>query len=460
MNIHHKNPNYEHVASALRKTAETLPEIDSISEVLSTALNAADPELAVKKHLKSAGNVVTVGGHLYSLLPHSRVITIALGKAAPAMLRGAAEQLGSLFQGGVCVCKHLDSSLFEIPQTKMLAGDHPVPGEGSLLAGLEIQRAVEGLNKEDLVILLLSGGGSSLAALPQADISLADMQHLTNLLLRSGANITELNTVRKHLDGIKGGGLARLAFPASVAALVLSDVIGNHLGVIASGPAYPDETTFDDALAILKRVETIGLIPESILRHLQNGARGNVPETLKADDLIANNVFNKIVASNEDSCAAAVEKAKEFGFYTEVISSKLIGEARVAARQIVSELNMRRHLQPPFLLVWGGETTVTVTGNGKGGRNQELALSAAIEMEGMENTSLITLATDGEDGPTDAAGAIVSGNTFTRACKNGLNPKEFFNNNDAYSFFNQLDGLIRIGPTGTNVNDLTFVFRI
>lgn len=457
MNIHHKNSYKKQVANALSQISETPPEPDLITEVLSAALNVANPELAVKEHLKPSGNSVTVGGQMLELMPTSRLITIALGKAAPAMLRGAAEQLGSLFQGGVCVCKHLEPSLGEIPQTTIVVGDHPVPGEGSLLAGRKIQQAVEGLRDEDLVLLLLSGGGSSLAALPQGDVSLADLKRLTNLLLRSGASITEMNTVRKHLDGIKGGGLARMAAPARVAALVLSDVIGNHLEVIASGPAYPDETTFDDALAILKRVEGSAAVPENISRHLQNGARGLVAETLKADDLIAKNIFNTIVASNEDACTAAVEKAKEVGFTAEVVTSQHVGEARVAAKQIISTVKARAGRHSPYLLVWGGETTVTVTGNGMGGRNQELALSAAIEMEGMENTYLITLATDGEDGPTDAAGAIVSGKTLARAKKLGLNPIVFLNNNDAYSFFNQLGGLVRTGPTGTNVNDLTFV---
>ena len=458
MNNHHINPYIKQITIALKNLSSALPNRDQAAAILAETLNAADPALAAKKRLTAAGNVLIAGEQSFQLKPGARIVTIALGKAAPAMMRGAAEELGALFQGGVCVCKHLDDSIKREVGTEYIIGEHPVPGEGSLRAGRRVYEALEGLTGNDLVLLLVSGGGSSLVTLPMGEVTLADLQAVTTTLLRSGATISELNTVRKHLDALKGGRLAQRAYPARVAALVLSDVIGNNLEVIASGPAYPDPSTYADALAILRRVQTFGEVPTNVTRLLEDGASGLVPETMKAGDTAAERACNTIVASNQDACAAAAAKAASLGLHAEVVTSQLTGEARLAARQIISEVKMRKDLRKPFMLVWGGETTVTVTGSGKGGRNQELALSAAIEMAGMRNISLLTFATDGEDGPTNAAGALVNGETCTRAHQLGLEPGAYLEKNDAHTFFKALGDLLITGPTGTNVNDLTFVF--
>lgn len=458
MTNNHKILFKQKLASALGDVALTVPHREQMSKILSAALSSADPELAVLKNLRLIENELVAGLDCYRLSKKTRIITIALGKAAPAMLQGAIEQLGDRYMGGVCVCKHLEEEYTRAPLTEYILSDHPVPGEGSLRAGEAIRKAVTGLGKDDLVLLLVSGGGSSLAALPVENVTLVDLQQLTNTLLRSGATIAELNTVRKHLDRLKGGGLVRLAAPAKVVALVLSDVVGNNLEVIASGPAYPDPSTFADAMRIIEKASINGKIPASVRNHLQLGCEGRIPETLKGDEPDAQRCFNTIISSNAEACAAAAAQAHSMGFHAEIINTELVGEARLAARDVISQARQRSDFRRPFMLVWGGETTVSVSGSGKGGRNQELALASVREIAGFADTLLVTLATDGEDGPTDAAGALVNGDTLSRALALNLKPDDYLRNNDAYTFFAALGDLLRLGPTGTNVNDLTFVF--
>ncbi len=458
MNINHKIHYEQQVAAALDGVAVAVPYRLQLVAILSAALNAVNPKMAVVKNLRIDGNELNVGVHSFHLRESSRIVTIALGKAAPAMLAGAIEQLGDNYQGGVCVGKHLEKGFATGTNTISIVGNHPIPGEGSLQAGEAIRRAVTGLGSDDIVLLLVSGGGSSLATLPVAGVSLTDMREMTGTLLRSGATIAELNAVRKHLDQIKGGGLVRLAAPAKVASLVLSDVVGNNLEVIASGPAYPDPSTFAEAVKIVRQASSHGTIPESIRLHLDRGCEGKVTETLKPYDPDAQRCFNTIIASNIEASAAAAAQAQALGFHAEIVTNHLIGEAREAAGKIVSHVKQMRGLHKPFMLVWGGESTVTVRGEGKGGRNQELALAAVRDLAGLQNTLMLTLATDGEDGPTDAAGALINGETLERASILGLNPDDFLQNNDAYTFFAHLGDLLITGPTGTNVNDLTFVF--
>ena len=446
------------IQSSLTKVDCQLQRMEDLVEIISAGLDAVDPEKAVKRNLELRENLLYAGSTIIQVSDKTRIITIALGKASPAMMNSAIACLGDKYQGGVCVCKHMEVDYIKEPATNYIVGNHPVPGEGSLQAGIEIRNAVTGLSADDIVLLLISGGGSSLVTLPVEGVSLADLQAVTSTLLRSGANIAELNTVRKHLDLIKGGGLVRLAAPAKVAALVLSDVVGNNLEVIASGPAYPDPTTFAEALTILSRAERYGPVPENIVRYLKEGLEGKNLETLKIDDPDTGLGFNSIIASNKDACAAAVKKAIELGFSAELVTDSLVGEARAAGSQIVTTMKNRKDLHKRFMLVWGGETTVTVTGQGKGGRNLELALAAVKEMAGLNDKLLLTLATDGEDGPTDAAGAVVSGGTLQRAIDKGLDPDDYLRNNNAYAFFGQLGDLLITGPTGTNVNDLSFVF--
>lgn len=458
MNNHHNITKNQVLSAALEGITIKLPHRDQLVMILSAALSAADPALAVKKNLCVVADKLIAGEHSFYLQSSTKIMTVALGKAAPVMLSSAIEQLGEWFNGGVCVGKQIDAGATTAPGTSYFIGNHPVPGEGSLQAGKAIRRAVTGLGRDDIVLLLVSGGGSSLATLPLEGVSLADLQELTTTLLRSGASIDELNTVRKHLDHIKGGGIVRLATPANVVALVLSDVVGNNLEVIASGPAYPDPTTFSDAMRVIRKASRYGSIPASVARLFEEGRKGRIPETLKADEPDARRGFNTIITSNVEACVAAAEQAKTLGFQAEIVTTRLIGEASSAGMEIIRLVKQEGTRKRPFALVFGGETTVTVRGSGKGGRNQELALAAVKEIAGMSNTLLVTFATDGEDGPTDAAGALVDGDSLSRAISLGLNPDDYLRNNDAYSFFNRMGDLIRTGATGTNVNDLTFVF--
>jgi hydroxypyruvate reductase len=314
---------------------------------------------------------------------------------------------------------------------------------------------------DDLVICLISGGGSALLTLPQPGITLEDLRALTDALLRCGATINEINALRKHLQQLQGGGIAQLAAPATVISLILSDVVGDPLDVIASGPTSPDTTTFADAWAVLETYGLVEAVPRSIVERLRAGLAGQVPETPKPGEALFERVQNVIIGSNALAAQAAVGRARELGFAALVLSTYVEGEAREVARVAAAlAKDLARHgrpLRPPACLVLGGETTVTLRGSGRGGRNQELALAAAIALDGWPDVLIATLATDGNDGPTDAAGAIATGETSAQGRALGLEARAYLANNDSYTYFDRLGGLIRTGPTNTNVNDLLFV---
>jgi glycerate 2-kinase len=406
--------------------------------VLSAALGAVDPFEAVQKHLPH------VDGRVYGL---------GIGKAAIPMMDALAGQLP--LSGGLAVTKfasHDASGLYTV-----IEGGHPIPDARSLGAGQRVLDFVSSLQEEDTLICLISGGGSALVTAPYEGISLGDMQSLTSILLSSGAQIDEINTLRRHLDRIKGGGLAR-ATKAKVMSLILSDVIGNPLEAIASGPTAPDPTTREDALAILKKY------------NLKNEVPNSIPQFLESDRLLwefqeqapgLQNVHNVIIGDNKLATRAALKQAEHEGFHTEIFTNELQGEASDVglelARRLRVSISTKTH---PFCLIAGGETTVTIKGNGKGGRNQELALSAVNELAGLENVILIALATDGDDGPTDAAGAVVTGESAQRAKALGLRAADYLSRNDAYPFFDALGDLLKTGPSGTNVNDLIFLCHL
>jgi len=312
------------------------------------------------------------------------------------------------------------------------------------------------------VFCLISGGGSALLTAPVEGITMADLQQLTGLLLRSGAPIQRINGLRKHLELLKGGGLARLAAPARVMALILSDVVGDPMDAIASGPTVSDPSTFADAWDTLDRFGLLAATPPAILWHLQRGLTGEVAETLKPGDPLFDRVTNRLVGSNAQAAAAAAEKARSLGWNAAVLTSRQEGEARTVgaelarlAQQVAQEGSP---LHMPACLILGGETTVTVRGSGKGGRNQEVALGAAEGLAGLPDALVVALASDGGDGPTDAAGAVVSGETLARAAALGLDATAALSSNDAYPFFDALGDLLKPGPTRTNVNDLMLVW--
>jgi glycerate-2-kinase len=319
----------------------------------------------------------------------------------------------------------------------------------------------EQTEKDDLIICLISGGGSSLMPLPRGEVSIADKKEITDALLKSGATINEINTVRKHISDFKGGWLAKKAYPATILNLILSDVVGDPLDFIASGPTVPDSTTFSDAIKVLKKHDLWNETTASIRKVLLEGEKGLIPETPKADDEVFRKVVNVVVGNNRSASLAACECLKSDGLNTLLVSATLEGEARhvgVVLASIANEVSVSGNpVSRPAGIVAGGETTVTVTGKGLGGRNQEIVLAALQKLKKIDGTVVASLSTDGIDGPTDAAGAIADGKTLVRAMKTGLAAEEYLANNDSYHFFSKFDDLIFTGPTGTNVNDISII---
>lgn len=455
------------LAPLFRVLKTALPEgvpVEPIFQVLQASLEAVDPYQAVRQAVDLSGSHLQVGERTFELKELEGLHLVGVGKAAPAMARALVDLLGSRLQSGVVVSKLPPAAAWVgLPSFfTVIQGGHPVPDAGSLAAARAIQKQLAPVGESDLVICLISGGGSALMTDPQPGITLQDLQTLTALLLESGARIDEINTIRKHLDRVKGGGLARAAAPASLAALVLSDVVGSPLDMIASGPTVPDPTTFEDAWAILKRYALMDKLPDPIAQHLQAGLGGEVPETPKAGESIFQHSETFVVGSNLSASRAGVKAAAAAGFQSQLLTTYLQGEAQAAGRFLGSVLRQMaasgEPLARPACLIAGGETTVVVRGDGLGGRNLEVALGVAQEITGLSDVVFISLATDGEDGPTDSAGAVVTGQTISKAGALGLDAADFLRRNDSYHFFEPLDALIRIGPTGTNVNDINFLF--
>ena len=431
-----------------------------VEAVVSAALAAADPIRAVHRALRLEGDELWVCGRRYALSRYQRVFVVGAGKASAAMAAAVEQVLGDRITGGWVNVK--DGYVVPTTFVTIMEAGHPLPDERSLSGSSKIASLVQQATAQDLVLCLISGGGSALMALPVDGITLSDMSSLTRALLGCGATINEMNAVRKHIEQLKGGQLARLASPAAVVALILSDVIGSPLDVIASGPTSPDESTYSDAIAVLRKYGLTASAPRSVVRHLELGSAGQFPDTPKRGDHVLDQVQNCIIASNELAAKAALKKAEELGFHAVLLSTFVEGEAREVARVLAGIVREIDHsgqpLPRPVCLVAGGETTVTIRGDGLGGRNQELALAAVAPLAGLSNVALLSLGTDGTDGPTDAAGALTSGKTAERAAARGLDPFAYLSNNDAYHFFESLGDLIRTGPTNTNVNDLLLVF--
>lgn len=435
----------------------------ALAEIMAAALAAVDPGAAVRRTIRASGDAIMVGEQRYELGAQGRVIVVGAGKAGTPMVEAAYAMLGSRIATGLVVVKegHLGATGGQVGPITLLEASHPVPDERGVRGAERLMDLLDDVRQDDLVLVLLSGGGSALLTLPADGLSLADLQGLTSALLRCGATIGEINTLRKHCSRIAGGQLAYRASPARVVTLAISDVIGSPLDVIASGPTVPDPTTFADAWALIQRYKLEHSIPVSIRVHLQRGLAGEIPETPKAGAPLWDRVHNQVIASNVTAAEAAVAAAHERGFQAQILTTFLEGEAREVGRVAASmarELALRdQPLRRPALIVAGGETTVTLHGDGLGGRNQELALGAVAALDGIPDAIIIALATDGGDGPTDAAGAVVTGTTLTRAKQHGLDPATFLQCNDAYHFFATLNDLLQPGPTLTNVNDLLLI---
>jgi glycerate 2-kinase len=426
---------------------------------LESALNVADPRQIIKSKLSLKNSILKVNGHSFNLKKFRNIYVIGGGKASGLMAEALEELLGS----------HIKSGLVNVPRgiknktkiIKLHQASHPIPDETGVEGTRQMMEIAEQAEKDDLIICLISGGGSSLMPLPRGEVSIADKKEITDALLKSGATINEINTVRKHISDFKGGWLAKKAYPATILNLILSDVVGDPLDFIASGPTVPDSTTFSDAIKVLKKHDLWNETPASIKKVLSEGEKGLIPETPKADDETFKKVVNVVVGNNRSASLAACKCLKSDGLNTLMLSATLEGEARhvgVVLASIAHEVSVSGNpVSRPSGIVAGGETTVTVTGKGLGGRNQEIVLAALQKLEKIDGTVVASLSTDGIDGPTDAAGAIADGKTFVRARKTGLAPEEYLANNDSYHFFSKLGDLIFTGLTGTNVNDISII---
>ncbi len=418
--------------------------------ILRAGVASVEPRALVRDHLTE----------LAGALPAKRIWIAAVGKAAVPMAAGAVEVLGDRVAGGVIVAA--PGTPDDTPGgLRLFEGGHPIP-DATGVAGAEAAHdlAVE-LTADDLLLGLISGGGSALMTLPPAGIELGDLQTATDELLRAGATIEELNTVRKHLDRLKGGRLAAAAAPARVLALVLSDVVGDPLDVIASGPVSPDPRTFSDAWQAIERLGVASALPESVRRHLESGLAGAVPESPKPGDACFERVDARVIGSNRLAAAAALAIAEERGFATRLLTTEQVGEAKAVGAELAglgrAIVDGAHEQKPPACLLAAGETTVKVTGNGRGGRNQELVLGAALVLADTERVLVASMGTDGIDGPTEAAGAWADGRTRARAAAVGIELEESLGRNDSHTVFARLDDLIVTGPTGTNVMDLMLV---
>ncbi len=429
-------------------------------DIMETALDAVDPGNAVKQSLRVEGNLLRCDGLELNLECYARVFVIGGGKAGGGMAEAVEVLLGDWISGGIVNVLKGTEGFNKLKRVRLNGASHPIPDEGGVRGVEEMMGILDGAGEGDLIVVVISGGGSALMTYLADGVSLGDIQEVTSLLLRSGVTINELNAVRKHLSAVKGGQMARRASPATVLSLVLSDVVGDTLDTIASGPTVPDPTTFDDAVNVLKRRGIWEHSPPSIRRHLETGVEGRIEETPKPGDEIFEKVHNVVVGGNLTAARVAVERARTLGYDSMLFSTRIEGEASqvgTVLAGIAGEIAATGNpLGRPAAVVAGGETTVTVMGSGRGGRNQELALSAARRIRGL-NAVVAALATDGIDGPTEAAGAIVDGATLRRAVSKGLDAAKFLADNDSNGFFNALGDALLTGPTGTNVNDLMLI---
>lgn len=436
--------------SKLRQDADT---------IFKAGLKAVDPKEAVKRYMQRDGQALIVDEQRYDLEKFDKIYVVGGGKAGASMAAAIEEILGDRITEGFVNVKYGYTARLE--KIRIHEADHPVPDEAGREGAEEIVRLAKNAEERDLLICLISGGGSALLPLPVQDISLREKQDVTKKLLACGAGINEINAVRKHMSRFKGGQLARFSYPATLITLILSDVIGNYLDVIASGPTVPDRSTFSDVQEILKRYKIWNNIPDTVRNHFEKGIKGDIPETPKAGEIIFSRTQNVVVGSNIQAVMAGAEKARELGYQTMVLSSFIEGETKDVAgvhTAIAKEiLQSGNPVSVPACVVSGGETTVTIQGNGKGGRNQEFCLASSIDIADLDSIVILSGGTDGSDGPTDAAGAICDGKTVERAAEKGMKAQAYLCDNDSYAFFNNLNDLLITGPTNTNVMDLRLV---
>jgi hydroxypyruvate reductase len=425
-------------------------------DIFFSGLNGVEPENAIKRHIRRLGNDLVTPNGTYDLNTYRNIYIVGGGKAGAPMAKAMEDILGERISEGLVIVKYGHGE--ETRKVKVLEAAHPIPDESGVRHTKELLDLLKRTQGNDLVVCLLSGGGSALMIAPAEGVSLQEKQELTRHLLECGASINEINTLRKHVSAIKGGRLAKAACPSTVICLILSDVVGDDLSTIASGPTYPDGTTFSSCLEILERYGIKEKISKTIIEYLEMGCGNQEEETLKRGNPALEKTENIIVGSNIQALQSAKAKADTLGFNTLILSSSIEGETKDVAKvhaAIVKEIIATENpIKRPACILSGGETTVKIQGTGKGGRNQEFALVVATEIDGIKGVTILCAGTDGNDGPTDAAGAIVDGDSMSRSLKKGLKAREFLDNNDSYSFFSIQGDLFKTGPTKTNVMDL------
>jgi hydroxypyruvate reductase len=424
--------------------------------IFRAALQAVDPGEAIRRQVRRAGDQLHVAEHTYDLHQFDSLSVIGVGKAGAAMAIAVESLLGDRLRGGHVIVKYGHGA--PVTHVTVHEAGHPIPDEAGVRATRTLIDFVTGRGPRELLICLISGGGSALSPAPVEGITLAEKQEVTRLLLACGATIHEINALRKHISRLKGGQLARLASPATLITLVLSDVVGDSLDVIASGPTVPDTSTFADCLQILRKYQLLDRVPTAIRRHLEAGVSGAVPETPKPGDAVFAHTQTVIIGHNLQALEAASRQATALEYHPLILSSAIEGETREVAKVhagIAREVLASGHpITAPACILSGGETTVTLRAQGKGGRNQEFALALALDIDNVPGIAALSAGTDGTDGPTDAAGAMVDWTTCARAEQQDLHPREALEHNDAYPFFERLGDLLITGPTQTNVMDV------
>ena len=419
-------------------------------------VRAVDPKAAIERHCRLEGDVLHVGSREYRLDRYAHVYIIGCGKAAASMAAVMENMIGHKITAGLVTVKY--EHTVDLDRVRTVEAGHPIPDDNGCKGAESIVKLARTAGAPDLVICLISGGGSALLPLPAPGLTLADKQETIKILLNCGASIHEINAIRKHTSAVKGGLLAREVYPAELLTLILSDVVGDDLDAIASGPCVPDSSTYRDCIDIIAKYDIEKSLPACVRKHLQQGLSGLKPETPDPDDKIFNRNYAMIVGSNSEALEAARAAAVKMGYNTLVLSSMFEGDTGQAARfhgAITREIIKTGYPAPiPACILSGGETTVILKGDGLGGRNQEFALVAACDIAGHDCIMILSGGTDGTDGPTDAAGAFADGSTIDRATRLGMDPLKYLADNDAYHFFERLDDLLMTGPTGTNVMDL------
>ena len=427
--------------------------------IFEAGIEAADPMVLIPRHLRVDGQILYAGQGVYDLTKYKHIYVIGAGKATVKMALAVEELLDQKITGGIVIVKR--GHALPLRKLEIIEAGHPIPNQAGVDATETIVALLRRTLETDLILCLISGGASALLVSPSAGLSLQDKQQTTQALLNCGARIHEVNAVRKHISKVKGGRLAELAYPSTVVALILSDVIGDAVDIIGSGPTAPDSSTFADCLSIIERYGVREMIPGVVRRFFQKGAAGQAAETPKADNSIFNKVQNLIVGNNRFALLAAKERAEALGYHAFVLSNSVEGEAKKVAvdHAAIAKDVLAGHgrVYRPACFISGGETTVTIEGDGLGGRNQEFALAAAIEIDGMAGVVVLGGGTDGTDGPTNAAGAIVDGATLQRAREKGFDARDYLRRNDSYPLLKAVGDLLVTGPTLTNVMDLRLV---